>query len=327
MKRPKVWPSCHSSSLLTSGLASNKLGATTYPFVAFIALQPKGGQRNSSTSTSGVLTVLSRHQGPAHPNLPPSELGPTSPRALVDHIANTLLIRHQPFLDRLRALQEERLEQTRVIEAQNAAYELAAQRDTERIYAKMAEEKRQKEEFEMQERKKEAEERERQKIAEEKAQREHNRLQWYRYARRNLLTPEPKAMSPKDVIRVGVRLPDGKRVIRQFSPSDSVTSLYVFVASQLIPANLSTSDDPSSPPSGFAPGQAGVTEDYWSFKLATAYPRQEIAWHSQVPLSTVQALHGGAQLVVESIPGHALIPGSTQGHGDDDSDYDTEDEE
>lgn len=313
--------------------AAQKLGATTFPFVAFIALQSRGGSRNTTSSSSStpspILTVLSRHQGPSHPtdtDLPSSELGPTSPRALVEHIANTLLPRALPLLERLRAQHEHHLEQRRIVEAQNTAYELAAQRDTERIQAKMAEERRQKEEIEMQELKLAQEERERQRRAEEKAARDNNRLHWYRYARKTLLAPETKVASPKDTIRLGVRFADGKRVIRQFTPSDDLTTLYVFVASHLIPKNLPESEDPSSPPAGYEPGVAGITDDYWSFKLATSYPRQEIPWQSHVPLSSVQALHGGAQLVVESIPGHALIPGTKQ-ESNGDSDYDTEEEE
>ena len=69
---------------------------------------------------------------------------------------------------------------------------------------------------------------------------------------------KPDATPGKDSVRIGVRFPDGRLQVRHFAPSDSVTSLYVFVASQLIPKELPSTEDPTSPPAGFAssPGDA-----------------------------------------------------------------------
>ena len=186
----------------------------------------------------------------------------------------------------------------------------------------MEEEKRQKEEIEMQEIVRAKEEEERKKAIEEREKREQARLLWYRYARRNLLSPENKP--GKGSLRIGVRLPNGLK-IRHFSESDSVTTLYVFVASQLIPKEYSVSEDPESPPSGFAPGETGINADNWSFKLATSFPRREIRWSASTLLTDVNGLQGGAQLVVEAIPGQALIPGNGQNQ-DEDSDYNTEED-
>ncbi|EJD02248.1 uncharacterized protein FOMMEDRAFT_157464 [Fomitiporia mediterranea MF3/22] len=306
--------------------ASQKLGATTYPFVAFLANQPRGGSRGSTSSP--VLTILSRHQGPSTPSdadLPTSDLGPTSPRALCIHLSNSLLPRVTPFLARLRAAHAERLAQRRLREEQDAAFARSAEADRARVLAKREEERRQQEEIEMQELIRVREEAERRKAQDEKEEREKNRLLWYRYARRSLLPPE--AAPGKGSIRVGVRFPDGRLQVRHFSPSDSVTSLYVFVASQLIPKEHAPAEDPTSPPTGFTPGEMGISGDSWSFKLALSYPRREVPWVKSTPLSNIDGLKGGAQLVVESIPGHALIPGSNaQSQGDGDSDYDTEEE-
>ena len=310
--------------------ASQKLGATTYPFVAFVGLQPRSSGPLGiprSSSASPVLTVLSRHQGlstPSGPDLSTESLGPTSPFALCNHLTNSLLPRIKPFLDRLRSAREEQLSQRRLREEQDAAFALSAQRDRERIEAKKAEEQKKIEEIEMQERKRSEEEAAKQKLFEEKQAKEANRLHWYRYARSSLLLPEPG--KSKEVIRIGVRLPDGRLQVRFFNPSDTLTSLYVFAASQLIPKELPLSEDPRSPPSGFLPGEAGVTDDSWSFKLALAYPRQEVPWAFQTPLSTLEGLKGGAQLVVESLPGHTLIPGSSQTVHEDSDGYDTEEE-
>ncbi|KAI5119952.1 hypothetical protein M0805_002141 [Coniferiporia weirii] len=301
--------------------ASQKLGATTYPFVAFIGLQPRSGSRGSTNSP--VLTVLSRHQGPSK-LADADEPGPTSARALCAHITGSLLPRVSPFLARIRAAHIERLAQRRLREDQDAAFARAAQTDRERIEAKRAEETREREEIEMQELRRTEEEEKRRRDQEDRDKRETNRLLWYRYARNALLPPE--ATPGKDALRVAVRLPDGPLRIRHFAPHDSVTSLYVFIASQLIPKELAASEDPSTPPPGFSPGEAGVSDDNWSFKLALAYPRRELRWTASTLLSDLEGLRGGGQLVVESIPGHSLIPGKKSVEQDGDSDYDTEEE-
>ena len=307
-----------------SRLAAQKLGATTYPFVAFVGLQPR---RGAHLSEAPVLTVLSRHQGPSTPNdtdLPSSELGPTSAAALCLHLTNSLLPRVTPYLARLRATAAEREAHRRLREEQDAAFARAAEEDRLRIVRKQEEERRKKEEIEMQELAKAREEAERRRAQEEREAREANRLLWYRYARRTLL--ESDATPGKDSVRIGVRFPDGRLQVRHFASSDSVTSLYVFVASQLIPKDLPSTEDPTSPPAGFAASESGISEDYWSFKLALAYPRREVPWSASTSLSTIDGLRGGAQLVLETIPGRALVPGSTQNQGDGDSDYDTEEE-
>lgn len=225
---------------------------------------------------------------------------------------------------RLRAAHAERLAQRRLREEQDIAFARSAEEDRVRIESKRAEERRVQEEIEMQELKRSFEEAEQRKAQEEREEGERNRLTWYRYARRALLPPE--AAPGKGSIRVGVRFPDGRLQVHHFAPSDLVTSLYVFVAAQLIPKDLSPAEDPESPPAGLAPGEEGISGDYWTFKLALTYPRREVHWAASTPLSTVDGLRGGAQLVLETIPSHSLVPGSTHNEGDGDSDYDTEEE-
>lgn len=308
------------SAWLTRFAASLKLGATTYPFVAFIGLQPRSGSRSSSISS--VLTVLSRHQGPAIP-VDADTPGPTSARALCAHLTDTLLPRVTPFLTRLRTQHLERLEQRRIREEQDAAFARAARADAERIAEKRCEEQRAREELEMQELQRAIEESKKQREKEEHEERQANKLLWYRYARRSLL---PQETAPgKDALRIGVRMPDGRLHVRHFTRSETVTSLYVFVASHLIPKELPSSEDPEYPPAGFEPGEAGITNETWSFKLAWSYPRREVLWTKSTLLSELDGLRGGGQLVVESLPGQALIPGNM--HQDEgNSDYDTEED-
>ena len=230
-----------------------------------------------------------------------------------------------PFLKRLRDAQAEREAQRKLREEQEQAFALTAEQDRQRILKKMEEEKRAREEYEMQEMVRLVEEAERKRAMDEREERERNRLLWYRYARRCLLKPEPALVAGGDTIRIGVRLPDGSRHVRHFEPADSVTSLYIFVASQLIPTNLSPSDDPMEPPAGFQAGEEGITEEAWSFKLALSYPRQELNWAPKMSLSSISALRGGAQVVVESVSDRSLVPGSV-GQPAGDSDYESEED-
>ena len=299
------------------------MGATTYPFVAFVALQPR---LSRNTSSSPALTVLSRHQGPSTTE----STTPTSPQALCDHLTEQLLPRVKPYLERLQNAERERTRQRRIMEEQQQAFELSALRDRERLEAKIAAERKAREEKEAADRAvKEAEER---RIAEEdrKKRIEATRIHYYRYARRCLVRPEPPNTA-RDSFRLGFRLPDGRRVIRSFHGDDNITSLYNFASTLLVPVDLTTETDPDEPPEEYCSGESGLSADLWSFDLVLAYPRKEVKWTAHTPLSAVDGLSGGGQLVVElkrSVPqrqngGNGRR--SEDGDGDS-SDYDTEEE-
>ncbi|KAG8899993.1 hypothetical protein FRB99_006331, partial [Tulasnella sp. 403] len=103
------------------------------------------------------------------------------------------------------------------------------------------------------------------------------------------LAEEP-ASTVKGLIRVGIRLPNGQRLVRRFNPSDPVESLYAFADVHFLPSK----DDrpaPSTPP-------ADYTHEY-EFGLATTYPRKEVPFSSTATLGDVDVLSGGANLVVE----------------------------
>ena len=73
--------------------------------------------------------------------------------------------------------------------------------------------------------------------------------------------------------------------------------------------------------------EAGISQESWSFKLSSSYPRRELPWTPGKALAEVESMRGGGQVVVEAIPGHSLIPGNGQPHDDGSSDeYDTEEE-
>ncbi|KAG8700845.1 hypothetical protein FRC08_004415, partial [Ceratobasidium sp. 394] len=222
---------------------SLKLAATTYPFIAFVSLLPPPSSRSSS-STSGQLTVVSR-------------LNPLSPTALLTHISHTVIPRTQPFLQRLKTAEAQRVRERQLRAEQDRAFEEAMKRDGERIRA--------------------AREREREAMAREAAEAERVRLKrqeserrerkktdreaWRRYARRTLVPAEPA----KQGVRVTVRIASGQRRTRTFPVSASVETIYAWIETLSIPAAQGAGGDPEAPPPGY------VHE--WDFVLATTFPR------------------------------------------------------
>lgn len=286
--------------------ASEKLQATTYPFVAFVALQPPRAIRSSSSSSSAAnLTVLSRHQGPP--------TGPTSASTLSEHLTTSLLPRVLPYLQQLQqskqALEHERL----LRQQQDQAFADSARKDTERILRKMEEERRAVEEKrrkEEEERRRQIEEEERRKLkAAEAEKRRKERAHWRRWSRKALIRPE----SAQDNLRVAIRMPDGKRIMKKFSRNDAtLTELYSWVDAQFIPSDLDPSTDPALPPPSYEHLVPSTVDDaidrlvsanpsWWTFTLVNSYPRKPVPWQPNTRMSDVECLSesGGGHLVVE----------------------------
>jgi FAS-associated factor 2 len=272
---------------------------TTYPFVAFLALQPRRSPGGSSSRSSGSqppsLTILSRHQGPCTPSN--SSSAPTSAESLTHHLTHQLLPRVRPFLERIHATQRERDRDRQLREEQDRAFRDAARRDKERIEEKMAEERREQERNRMI-----AEEKQR-KVNEAEEQRKEGevRMEWRRWARR-------VGMGVQGKVRIAVRLPNGGRVVKMMEETATLTALYLLVDTQLIPAELTAQDDPSSPPGYEGDGveeaiekQIGLKgEEWWGFRIFLAYPRIEIPWKKGRRIGEVECLRGGGgQVVVE----------------------------
>ncbi|KAJ7600947.1 hypothetical protein C8J56DRAFT_911677 [Mycena floridula] len=299
--------------------ASEKLQATTYPFVAFIAMQPARAVRGSSTATP-TLTVLSRHQGSTA----------TTAEVLNNHLTSNLLPRVLPYMETLRASQNA-LERDRILRMQqDQAFADSARKDKERILGKMAQEKQQAEESRIRE--------EEQRRAEAEAEvkrhqdetareiREQQRMHWRRWSRRTL-APE----SEDNKVRVAIRMPDGKRIVRRLAGNATLTNLYTLVDIQFIPEDLMTQDDPASAPSGsnvnleaqFEKLVVSQTPDeWWGFVLVNAYPRKVVHWQSQTRLEDIDCLNaGGGQLVVEMLNQYGQKSAKSE------DGYDTEDSE
>ncbi|KAI0045796.1 hypothetical protein FA95DRAFT_1560847 [Auriscalpium vulgare] len=299
--------------------AARKLQATTYPFVAFVALQPPrptlSGTRPSSQAAA--LTILSRHQGPP--------ANTTSARTLTDHINTQLLPRVGPFLARLRAQQREREAERALRAEQDRAFHESARRDAEKAAMRAAEEKAAEEARREEERRaREAEERRRSLEA--------RRTGWRRTARAALIGTEATGA---DALRVVLRLPDGQRLIRAFAPSTDVGALYAFVDEHFHPSPGPKDNDDAmldsvqEGPLKEMVDEAGGADAWWGFKLFLAYPRSEVVWTSDAALGDVKGLERGGQVVVEPVAGQAngkAAEREKKSDGDDDG-YDTEDSE
>ncbi|KAF7304241.1 UBX domain-containing protein [Mycena chlorophos] len=269
--------------------AALKLQATTYPFVAFIALQPR---RGSSASSSPALTVLSRHQGP--PN------GPTSAAALAAHLETQVLPRVTPFLAGLRGARHAAAADRALREEQDRAFREAAAKDTARIRAAMEADARIAREREAAKIAKENEEARIAKEAEERERREAERLRWRQWLKK-AVNQHPE---PKEGVALVIRLPNGSRVVRRFTNDCSLSYLYAFVDGQLTDSAATASVSPAG--HDLADLERAVQEqvatrdaqDWWGFQLVLAYPRREIPWSKGV-VGDVSALQGGGQVVVQ----------------------------
>ena len=328
--------------------AAERLQATSYPFVAFVALQPRRSPTSSLSSSSPrnnssppLLTVLSRHQGKCIP----SATGPTSAQTLVDHIERQLLPRVTPFLNRLISSHREREHDRHLRDEQDRAFQMAAQRDKDRIEAKMAAEKAVIEAKKLAEEESRLASQRRAREVELARVKENERMDWRRWTRRAIVS-HPLSIDKNTTttttqgssLRIAIRLPTGGRVIHQFSQSSTLTSLYASVDSELIPNQYSASDDPISLPHQRGVGEEaledhiigqGGGEEYWGFDVVLAYPRMKIPWKAGMKLSDIDQLKGGGQVVVESVSDRPREKGAANevGNTDEDDGYHTEDSE
>ncbi|TKY85776.1 hypothetical protein EX895_005316 [Sporisorium graminicola] len=278
------------------------LQASTYPFVAFIALQPSRSANSgsgASVSSSPRAAVLSRLEG--------SPASATSAATIASHISDVLLPRTRTYLDRLRAEKRRREMERQLRAEQDRAYQEASRRDAERIAQRREQErlkaleaKRLREELEQQE------------------QLQRKRQAWQKWALDHLVPAEPSSASGS--VRLNFRLPSGKTLTRRFSPADTVAAVYAFVEASAIStegvgaANTSLSQKPE-----------GYEHEY-RFSLFTGYPRKRIEFSeaARQQLQDVEALAKGASLIVEgSVMGDE--PAATDDETDEDDDDKDED--
>ena len=216
---------------------------------------------------------------------------------------------------------------------------MAAQRDKDRIEAKMAAERAVIEAKKLAEEESRLASQRRAREVEMARVKESERMDWRRWTRRAIVSPSnpiEKNNTQGSSLRIAIRLPTGGRVIHQFSQSSTLTSLYASVDSELIPDHYSASDDPISLPHQRGVGEQaledhigeGGGEEYWGFDVVLAYPRMKIPWKAGIKLSDIDQLKGGGQVVVESISDRPREQQQLANDvGDEDDGYHTEDSE
>ena len=276
--------------------AAQKLQATTFPFLAFLALQPPRASSFMGTSlrspSSPPLTILSRHQGPSTP-----ESAPTSARSLADQITLQLIPRVMPFLEGLRLAATERARERALRDEQDAAFRESVRLDREKE-ARRIEEARRAAELEKVEL-------ERKRAKEETLARVADARERWRREFRQLLIP-PDTTSNVDQIRITICLPDGRRLVRLVARSSTVTSLYCYVDAHLTHTDVIQTDTKALASvaeknlHGLVQSSGQLAEAWWGFCLFTAYPRQAIPWQPAVNLMDIEGLGNGGQIVVET---------------------------
>lgn len=270
------------------------LQASTYPFVAFIALQPPRPASRStfSSSSSPRAAVLSRLEG--------SPGSATSAGVIVSHISDVLLPRTRNYLERLRAEKRRREMERQLRAEQDRAYQEASRRDAERITRK-----REQERLKALEAQRAREEQEQKEALQRKQQ------AWQKWALHHLVPAEPAAS--ENAVRFSFRLPSGKTLTRKFARSDTVEAVFAFIESEAA-AEPDTSDrSEARKPDGY--------EHTYRFSLVTGYPRKRIEFGQagSAKLQDVDGLSQGASLIVEGLV-MGDRPAATDDEDEDDED-------
>ncbi|KAI3487035.1 hypothetical protein L1887_49071 [Cichorium endivia] len=241
------------------------LQASTYPFVAFIALQPPRQSSRAAAASSGSSprpAVLSRLEG--------SPSSATSAASIASHISDVLLPRTRVYMDRLRAERRRREMERELRAEQDRAYQEASRRDAERIAQRREEERR-----------KAVEAQRRREEQEQKEELQRRQQIWRRWASNNLVPQEPGATH--EAVRFSFRLPSGKTLARRFSPLDPVEAVFAYVESASVALEASEAEGEVSASVALeaseAEGEVRKPEGYehtYRFSLVTGYPRKRI---------------------------------------------------
>ncbi|KAI8878707.1 UBX-domain-containing protein, partial [Backusella circina FSU 941] len=174
---------------------SYTLKATTYPFMALIALQ------NSVGTSTPKMTVIERMEGPSHPE------------ELVSQV-EIAIERHGAVVNRLKNEREQRELERRLREDQDKAYHESLKADQEKARKAQEEEKAKR-------------------LAEQEAENEEKQRELLKQKREQyidyLYAALPDEPTEGKMAKISFRLADGDRVIRKFREDTTVKSLYEFV--------------------------------------------------------------------------------------------------
>ncbi|KAI8340533.1 hypothetical protein BC941DRAFT_459905 [Chlamydoabsidia padenii] len=239
------------------------LHATTYPFMAVIALQP------SSSGSAPKLSVVDRLEGP----IPPA--------TLIQRL-DTTIQRHGTTMNRMKMERDQRDMERRLREDQDKAYLESLKAD--------------------QEKERKAQE-ERKALALEEERRNNARLEHELYLKKrqqyiqslyHTLSEEPGSDYQGKVTKLNFRLANGDRVIRKFKETDSIETLYQFVEVYPLLQNVELkSAAPTSPPTDY--------EHKYRFTIHSPFPRTVYdAQEKDRHLLDVSSLWPSATLIVDA---------------------------
>lgn len=244
---------------------SNALNCTKFPFAALICQTSEASSTGSSRPAD--MTVVMRAVGP----MPASEL--------VAKLGSAITAQ-QAQLTAARAQRTEQQASRDLREEQDSAYQRSLAQDRERV-------RRKREEEEAQIRA----EKQAQEAAEQQRQRLEQREEWRRW-RATQIRDEPDA-STADTVRLSIRLPDGKRLIRNFDSAAPLDDLYAYVECHDLLSQEENADLHTSPPSNYK-------HDY-KFQLVSPMPRNVIGLDDGSTI--VEKVGRGGNLIVEGLDG------------------------
>ncbi|ORZ14749.1 hypothetical protein BCR42DRAFT_417592, partial [Absidia repens] len=241
------------------------LQATTYPFMAVIALQ------SGSSRSAPKMSVVDRLEGLI------------SSANLIQRLDATLQ-RYGTVMNRMKMERDQREMERRLREDQDMAYQESLKTDRE---------KERKMQVEQQLLNKEKEERNRARLELEIYVK--NRQQ-YIQSLCHALPEEPASDYEGKVTKLNFRLANGDRVIRKFKESDSIETLYQFVeVYPLLKEGKASSSEPVAPPLNY--------QHKYGFTLLSPFPRTvyEISELQHKSLLDVPSLWPSATLIVETL--------------------------
>ena len=237
---------------------STALRCTKFPFSALIVHTP----RVSSTA----MSVVARIGGVSSPN---------------DFIAKlrAAIASHREALDNARSQRTEREAERSLRAEQESAYERSLATDRERA--------RQRREAEAAAQRAEKEAQEKAAAAEKEAQ---NRDQWKRWRAQSI--PDEPSTEVKEVTRISLRMPSGKRVVRRFRADADMEELYAFVECfEVISAETEFSEKPVEEPVGF--------DHAYEFVLVSPMPR--VVYDLKSGGTVGESLGRSGNLIVERV--------------------------
>lgn len=251
---------------------SNTLQATTYPFLAIIALhQSSSNSSSSSNNGASKMTVIDRMEGPVTP-------------ATILRRFDSAMTRVGNHLNHLRMEREQRELERRLRQEQDSAYRASLKADQEK--ERQLELKRQQVQLRQQKR----------------LQHEKNKQLYIQYLVQAFSKEREQGEEGEKMTKISFRLANGDRVIRKFKATDTLERLYQFV--EVYPH---LSEHPSSSSKVEAPKD--YTHKF-GFTVHSPFPRTIYQPDATILIGDEKGLWPSATLIVDTIDDEGTSSGS-----------------